>query len=113
MDKAKTLGLHYDKEVDVLYIYFDKPLEAVCIEEEEGLLIRVAPETSEVIGYTIIDFLARFDKLAQHAIQLPLAIDPATLDLKHDATQALERLYEQIAPKTLTSSVQGKFAEDL
>ncbi len=97
MDKAKTLGLHYDKEGDVLYIYFDKPFEAVCVEEEEELLIRVDPETSEVIGYTIIDFLARFDKLAQHAIQLPLVINPATLDLKQGATQALERLYEQAA----------------
>ena len=95
MDKAKTLGLHYDKEGDVLYIYFGKPLEAVCVEEEEGLLIRVDPETSEVIGYTIIDFLARFNQLAQHAIQLPLVIDPATLNLKHGAAQALERLYEQ------------------
>jgi len=94
MDKAKTLGLHYDKEGDVLYIYFDKPLEVVCVEEE-GLLIRVDPETSKVIGYTIIDFLARFDKLAQHAIQLPLVIDPATLDLKRGAVQTLERLYEQ------------------
>ena len=99
MDKAKTLGLHYDKEGDVLYIYFDKPFEAVCVEEEEGLLIRVDPETSEVIGYTIIDFLARFDKLAQHAIQLPLVIDPATLNLQHGTAQALERLYAQVVEK--------------
>lgn len=97
MDKAKTLGLHYDKEGDVFYIYFDKPLEAVCVEEEEGLLIRVNPETSEVIGYTVIDFLARFDKLAQHAILLPLVIDPATVHPKQGPAKALERLYEQAA----------------
>jgi len=104
MDKAKTLGLHYDKEGDVLSIYFDKPLEAVCVEEEEGLLIRVDPETSEVVGYTIIDFLARFDRLAQHAIRLPLAIALEPLNLQHDATQALQRLYEQAAEKPFASS---------
>ncbi len=56
MDKAQALILDYDDEEDILYVSFKMSREAVCIEQENGVLIRVQPETGEIVGYTIIDF---------------------------------------------------------
>lgn len=59
MDQAKTLTYRYDDSEDILYVSIGSPIEAICLEEEDGVLIRVDPDTDEVVGFTIIDFLER------------------------------------------------------
>lgn len=46
--------INYDGEADVLYISFGAPRPAICIEPEEGLVLRLDPETDQLIGVTII-----------------------------------------------------------
>ena len=38
MDKAQALVLDYDDEEDILYVSFKMGQEAVCIEQENGVL---------------------------------------------------------------------------
>ena len=59
-DKVQTLILDYDDEEDILYVSFNKGQAAVCIEQKNGVLTRVPPETGEIVGYTIMDFLGKF-----------------------------------------------------
>ncbi len=72
MDKAQALILDYDDEEDILYVSFKMSREAVCIEQENGVLIRVQPETGEIVGYTIIDFLGKFSSPARQPIRVEL-----------------------------------------
>ena len=72
MDKAQALVLDYDDEEDILYVSFKTGQEAVCIEQESGVLIRVHPETDEIVGYTIIDFLGKFSSPARQPIRVEL-----------------------------------------
>ncbi|MCK4323524.1 MAG: DUF2283 domain-containing protein [Armatimonadetes bacterium] len=46
--------INYDAVADVLYVSLGLPRAAVCMEPEEGVVLRLDPETDEVIGITII-----------------------------------------------------------
>lgn len=46
----------YDDGADILYITFGKPINAICHEVEEGILLRRSPKTQKIVGITIIDF---------------------------------------------------------
>ncbi len=59
MDKAKTLNYHYDREEDILYVTLGDSDSALCIEQGNGFLVRIDPESGEVVGFTIIDFSLR------------------------------------------------------
>lgn len=72
MDKAQALILDYDDEEDILYVSFKTGQETVCIEQGDGVLIRVHPETDEIVGYTIIDFLGKFSSPARQPIRVEL-----------------------------------------
>ena len=51
--------IHYDKEADVLYISFGEPGPAEGLNIGDGTILRVNPETDEVLGLTLLDFLKR------------------------------------------------------
>ncbi len=73
MDKKKlaAMKLSFDTKADVLYCSFGEPREAIGVELENGVIVRLNPETDEVVGYTVVDFLKRF--LDDHtAITLPM-----------------------------------------
>lgn len=52
----------YDWEEDILYVTVGESREAIALEAGEGILIRIDPESDEVVGFTIIDFVARFKR---------------------------------------------------
>ncbi|RKX61776.1 MAG: DUF2283 domain-containing protein [Thermodesulfobacteriota bacterium] len=57
-----SLETYYDKEADVLYISFGQPAKAETIDTGGDVLIRVAPDTGEMVGLTILnysDYLSR------------------------------------------------------
>ena len=56
--------LFYDKEGDVLYLTIGEPQEAISKEMDNDVLLRVHPETGEVVGLTILNFVTRFSDLA-------------------------------------------------
>ena len=51
---AAEAVIHYDAEVDVLYITIKESEDAVSYEVEEGLVLRLDPETDELVGATIM-----------------------------------------------------------
>jgi len=57
--KKNKIKLDYDAEADVLYIYFGNPKNAEGIDIGEGTIIRIQPETQEIIGITILNPLHR------------------------------------------------------
>ena len=59
MDKTKTLNCHYHREEDILYVTLGDSDSALCIEQGNGFLVRIDPESDEVVGFTVIDFSLR------------------------------------------------------
>ena len=57
---ASHLTVDYDAEMDVLYVSKGTPQPGVAIEIEEGIVLRLDPDTQEVLGLTILDFRAEF-----------------------------------------------------
>lgn len=53
--EMKGISLDYDKENDVLYLYFEKVQEAVSREIADGVFVRLDPYTDQVVGVTILD----------------------------------------------------------
>ena len=74
MDKTQTMIIDYDREEDILYISLKPGQEAICIEEGNGLLIRVDPDTNEILGYTIIDFLGKFGDESSSSVRVELPL---------------------------------------
>ena len=51
--------IHYDKEADVLYVSFGKPRRAEGIDIGDGTILRIDPNTEEVVGITLLNFKKR------------------------------------------------------
>lgn len=60
MEKMNFL---YDKRGDVLYISIGSPQKAISREMENDILLRMNPETSEIVGLTILNFTERFSDI--------------------------------------------------
>lgn len=59
MEKNNLMQLAYDHEADVLYLSVGQPRTAVSREIGDDVLLRVDPETDEVIGLTILNLSSR------------------------------------------------------
>lgn len=55
----KKITFNYDNEADVLYASLGKPKPAKSIDKENGIILRVDPNSGEYIGFTIINYMAR------------------------------------------------------
>lgn len=63
----------FDKEGDVLDISIGKPKKAISRELGEDIAARIDPKNKEVVGFTILNFTKRFEKLKQaKKINMPL-----------------------------------------
>jgi uncharacterized protein YuzE len=73
MDKKKILmaklNYDYDRKADVLYISFGKPKEAICVEKEAGVLLRVDPLKDKVVGITVINVKKKFHTLSKQSVE--------------------------------------------
>lgn len=58
-EKKDKIKWDYDAEADVLYIAFGNPQNAEGVDIGEGTIIRLQPETNEIIGVTILNPLHR------------------------------------------------------
>lgn len=64
MERVKgTLKFDYDTENDVLYAFINKPRAAISQEQTHkdcsGVLIRIDPKNTKIVGFTVIDFKRR------------------------------------------------------
>ena len=114
MDEAKTLNYHYDREEDILYVTLGDSDSALCIEQGDGFLVRIDPESGEVVGFTVIDFsqramervatpvYARFALSQEETLQLREGREPYTvleageLDSLKKHIQKIEQMLAQI-----------------
>lgn len=46
-----------------MYISIGSPKEAISKEVNDDILVRVQPETEEIVGFTILNFAERFSDL--------------------------------------------------
>ena len=56
----KKISISYDKEADVVYLSFGKPVKAEGEEIKEGIFARYDPKNKKLVGLTIINFLKKF-----------------------------------------------------
>ena len=54
-EKKDNIKWDYDAEADVLYISFGKPKNAEGVDIGEGTIIRIHPDSKEIIGVTILN----------------------------------------------------------
>jgi len=62
---AKGISFYYDKEGDVLDISVDETREAISEEISEDFFVRKDPKTNEIVGFMILNFGNRFQKLVR------------------------------------------------
>ena len=53
-ERQSNLNWDYDADADVLYISIGEPKVAEGIDIGEGVIVRVSPQSNEVVGLTII-----------------------------------------------------------
>lgn len=58
-EKKDKIKWDYDAEADVLYISFGNPQTAEGVDIGEGTIIRIQPDSNEIIGVTILNPLHR------------------------------------------------------
>ncbi len=60
----KKLKFFFDKKGDVLDIAIGKPKKAISREIGNDVIIRIDPETKDIVGFTILNFEKRFEHKA-------------------------------------------------
>ncbi|MBX3066807.1 MAG: DUF2283 domain-containing protein [Anaerolineae bacterium] len=59
MDKEHLMQVAYDKEADVLYLSVGDPRPAVSREIGDDVLLRLDPDTGQIVGMTILNLSDR------------------------------------------------------
>lgn len=68
----KKIEFDYDKDVDVMYIVFSKPKDAIAEEISRNVFVRFEPKTKKVVGVTIIGFSKFLKK--ETALKIPVSL---------------------------------------
>lgn len=71
MGQPKVMQLAYDQEAGVLYLSIGDPCPAISREVGDDVLLRVDPETGEVVGLTVLNLSSR-DNLSGVPIEIAL-----------------------------------------
>jgi len=61
VDKRPLNEMHltFFPKTDVLYCSFGEPRKTLSIEMDNGVVLRLNPDTDAVVGFKIVDFLKR------------------------------------------------------
>jgi len=65
------LNFFYDRRADVLYVSKGHPAFTDYEELSDNVILRTDPETKDVVGFTIMDFVRRFAQ-ERPALRVPL-----------------------------------------
>jgi hypothetical protein len=68
----KKLKFFFDKKGDILDISIGEPSEAISRELDNDIVMRIDPKTNEIIGFIILNFEKRFERL-ENSETLPIA----------------------------------------
>ncbi|MBC8449916.1 MAG: DUF2283 domain-containing protein [Chloroflexi bacterium] len=69
---SEGLKISYDQEADVLYVSLARLEYTRYVEIGDDLILRLDPDSDEIVGFTIIDFAAHFGRRAVLSLDLPL-----------------------------------------
>ena len=73
---GEKLNIWFDKEGDFLELTIGKPVKCFFREIGDDMLERVEAKTGKVIGFSILNFSKRFEKLKEtKKFQLPVSIE--------------------------------------
>jgi hypothetical protein len=71
-DGREALGASYDDAADVLYLWRgDTPTEAISLPMDEGPIVRVDPETGDLVGVTLLDWSLMWADKARIELDVP------------------------------------------
>lgn len=76
---AEKLRMFFDKKGDIMDISLGKPRAAISKEIGDDILMRIDPETSEVLGFTVLNFEKRFERTKVEIFPLTAKLAQAKL----------------------------------
>jgi len=86
LDGSEPLTARYDDEADVLYLWRGEEAgEGVGLTTDEGIVILFNPEDGEIVGFTLIDWRARW--AGQEIIEITVPAVGATQPLNGSGTK--------------------------
>jgi hypothetical protein len=72
LDGTEPLGARYDDEADVLYLWRGaEPSEGVGVTSDEGIVILFDPANGEIVGFTLLDWRAKWGEADEIEITVP------------------------------------------
>jgi len=93
----------YDHAADVLYVSKGHPIYTDYVELNDDIILRLDPQTKEVVGFTIVDFVGRFAKNAPPlAIPLNTTFERASRTRKPKVVAESKATYKVRRKKTAT-----------
>lgn len=73
------INFFFDEEGDVLDITIGEPKKAVAKELKDDIAVRIDPQSGEIVGIVILNFMKRFRlKKKPEKIELPVKVTMTT-----------------------------------
>jgi Protein of unknown function (DUF2283) len=86
LDDSEDLTARYDDEADVLYLWRgDEAVEGVGLTTDEGIVILFNPDDGELVGFTLLDWRARW--AGQEIIEISVPSVGATQPMNGSSTK--------------------------
>ena len=67
------LNMKYDARGDVLYFSLGAAQDAISVEIDDGVVVRMDPITEQVVGITVVDLSKRFMEHPDKVLTLPFS----------------------------------------
>ena len=71
---AKKIRIGYDREGDILEMFFGGPAPSIADEVEEGIFVGRSPDDNRVVNITILTFTKRFKGLELLDVPLEMPV---------------------------------------
>ena len=74
---AEKIRIGYDREGDILEIFFGDPAPSIADEVEEGIFVGRSPDDNRVVNIMILTFTKRFKgpELLDVPLEMPVAAE--------------------------------------
>ncbi|MBI5033505.1 MAG: DUF2283 domain-containing protein [Chloroflexi bacterium] len=105
----KKMRLLYDREAEVLYISIGHPEFTDYEQVGENLILRHDPKTGRIVGFTIIDFAARFaQKESPLSVPINATLEPVSKPRKTRVVAESKAVYRAKRPSNKTRRSAAK-----
>ena len=96
IDRIERQGTHlvYDATLDTLFIEFGGPKEAVSEHVVDNIMLRIEPETLQIVGCEILDFFSDF--VPNHRLFRDMISDIGLQEGKDSTVTLMEPRYKAL-----------------